>query len=218
MDISVSGFREEGDWKDIVDHGKRITHLLEDHDGTSEDELEDWNEWRPKPDETLDKEVTEKTAESVSVGKGEGEKKGKKPTDDIKKASEKTAKSTANIKDAGKKAPRDPSDAADQMNEAGDKLQDGAGYFARAIDSISRKMLRKLETVVYSRIMTYLSPYYFDNSLISANIQQKRNLLDNSEEEFVFEININDDAVKEDVKRELTDEDGDPISLDESDL
>ena len=48
--------------------------------------------------------------------------------------------------------------------------------------------------------MTQIAPYYFDNELISANLQQVRGT-----EEYVFEVNVNDDDLKLRVSNRLAD-------------
>jgi hypothetical protein len=78
------------------------------------------------------------------------------------------------------------------------KWQDTIEYVTRAADTASRKALRKLENTVYERVMTQVAPYYFDNDLVSANIQRVR-----SQEEFVFEVNVNDEALKDAVADSL---------------
>ncbi|ERH08790.1 MAG: hypothetical protein J07HX64_00539 [halophilic archaeon J07HX64] len=50
--------------------------------------------------------------------------------------------------------------------------------------------------------MTRVSPYYFDNELISANIQ---GVSRGDRPEYVFEVNINDDRIKERVSNRLAD-------------
>jgi len=46
--------------------------------------------------------------------------------------------------------------------------------------------------------MTQVAPYYFDNDLVSANVQRLR-----SQEEFVLEVNVNDDDLKDAVREYL---------------
>jgi hypothetical protein len=187
MEESVSGFKLRGTWGDIVEHGERITEALREAD-VSGDAYEEWDEWRPKHHERLGEDVSEKTAEQASVGEGKGEKKGKAPDDDLKTAGEKITESYEKLED-------------EQTEEAVDKWQDSVSYVARAADSASRKALRKVEDTVYQKVMTRLAPYYFDNDLISANIQQVGR--GDGEEEFVFEVNVNDDDLKETVSEKL---------------
>jgi hypothetical protein len=162
-----------------------------DSDGETDytDAFEEWDEWRPKAHERLGEDVEEKTAEQASVAEGEGEKAGEKPGDDLRTAGEKLSESYEQV-------------------EAGDdegalkRWQDSIDHVVRAADSAGRQAVRSVEDTVYRRVMTQLAPYYFDNELVSANIQKTTR----GEEDgpaFVFEVNVNDDAVKEAVSDRL---------------
>jgi hypothetical protein len=197
MEESISGFKIRGDWGDVVEHGERITRALRkagvhdpDHDyGASfARAFEEWDEWRPKAHETLERDVSEKTADQASVEEGKGERAGKEPDEDIKTAGEKLSESYEHLE-------KDDADAAV------DDWKESIDYVARAADSASRKALRRVEDTVYQNVMTQLAPYYFDNELISANIQQSTR---GEGEQFIFEVNVNDDVLKEDVSGQLS--------------
>ncbi|SEQ76455.1 DUF5828 family protein [Natrinema salaciae] len=198
MEESISGFKVRGDWGDIVEHGERITRALRDADVHDPDQeygarfagaFEEWEEWRPKAHETLDSDVSEKTADQASVEEGKGEKAGKEPDEDIKTAGEKLSESYEQLED-------------DDAEGAVDNWKESIDYVARAADSASRKALRRVEDTVYQNVMTQLAPYYFDNELVSANIQQAARNGGNGEQ-FVFEVNVNDDVLKESVSDRL---------------
>jgi len=188
MEESVSGFKCPGGWVDVVEHGERITKALEelaaDHD-VDEAALAEFDEWRPKSHERLDEDVNEKTAEQASVEEGKGEQEGKEPEEDLQTAGEKLAESYENL---------------DEPDEAVDKWGESIDYVARAADSASRKAIRKVEGTVYKNVMTQMSPYYFDNDLISANIQRVSR---GDSPEYVFEVNVNDDDLKTRVSNTL---------------
>jgi len=188
MEESISGFKCRGSWGDVVEHGERITAALRDASATGE-AFEEWDEWRPKAHERIDEDVKEKTAEQAHVAEGEGEKAGETLDDDLKKAGEKLSESYEKLEE-------------NDADEAVDAWQDSLGYVARAADSAGRKMLRTVEDTVYQRVMTQVAPYYFDNELVSANLQQTSRIEDN-EQGFVFEVNVNDDDVKEQVSERL---------------
>ena len=196
MEESISGFKVRGDWGDVVEHGERITRALRDagvHDPDADygarfaRAFEEWEEWRPKAHETLESDVSEKTAEQASVEEGEGEKAGKGPDEDIKTAGEKLSESYQALEE-------------DDAENAVDTWKESVDYVARAADTAGRKALRRVEDTVYQRVMTQLAPYYFDNELVSANIQQSGR---GEGEEFVFEVNVNDDVLKDDVSGTL---------------
>jgi hypothetical protein len=185
IEESVSGFKIRGSWGDIVEHGERITRALRDEDAhrdpVYQEAYEAWEEWRPKPHETIEEDVNEKTAEQAAVGEGKGERKGNTPGDDVQNAGESLAESYERL-----------GDDEDAVDGAVDKWEESIGYVARAADSAGRKALRTVEGTVYRRVMTTLAPYYFDNELVSANLQQSAREGD----EFVFEVNVNDDDLK----------------------
>jgi vacuolar-type H+-ATPase subunit I/STV1 len=192
MEESVSGFKRRGSWVDIVEHGERIAQALADLDddiNIDEDALTEFEEWRPKSHERLDEDVSEKTAEQASVKEGKGEQKGKDPDEDLQTAGEKLAESYANL---------------DEPDEAVDKWGESIDYVARAADSAGRRAIRKVEDTVYQNVMTQMSPYYFDNELISANVQRSGR---GDSPEYVFEVNVNDDDLKIRVSNLLADYD-----------
>ncbi|WP_227375067.1 DUF5828 family protein [Haladaptatus halobius] len=188
MEESISGFKLRGSWGDIVEHGERITRALRDA-GASGEAFEEWDEWRPKFHERLGEDVAEKTAEQAHVGEGKGEQAGESPDDDLKTAGEKLTESYEKLE-------------KDDTEGAMDRWQDSVNYVARAADSAGRKAIRKVEDTVYQKVMTQLAPYYFDNDLVSANIQQTSRT-ENGDEGFIFEVNVNDDDLKERVSELL---------------
>jgi hypothetical protein len=190
MEESVSGFKRRGSWVDVVEHGERIVRALEDIAGEVDvdtEALSEFDEWRPKSHERLDEDVNEKTAEQASLEEGKGEQEGKEPGDDVQTAGEKLAESYENL---------------DEPEEAVDKWGESIDYVTRAADSAGRKAIRKVEDTVYRNVMTRMSPYYFDNELISANIQRVGS---QEEPEYVFEVNVNDDDLKIRVSNQLAD-------------
>jgi hypothetical protein len=192
MEESVAGFREEGTWSDVVEHGERVTRALRDvldEEGLDLDEsaLKEWDEWRPKHDERLDEDVNEKTAEQASVEEGAGEQAGVDPDEDLQEAGDKLAESYDNL---------------DEPDEAVEKAADSVGYVARAADSAGRKALRRVEGAVYKNVMTRIAPYYFDNVLVSANVQRVGR---GTDPDYVLEVNINDDDAKIHVSNRLAD-------------
>jgi hypothetical protein len=189
MEESVSGFKTRGGWVDVVELGERVTQALKElaeTEDVDQDALEEFDEWRPKSHERLGEDVNEKTADQASVGEGEGEKAGADPDEDLQTAGEKLTESYENLDD--------PDEAVDKWGETID-------YVARAADSAGRKAIRKVEGAVYRNVMTKIAPYYFDNELISANLQR----VSDDDPRYVFEVNVNDDDLKIKVSNKLAD-------------
>ncbi|MFB6119996.1 MAG: DUF5828 family protein [Halobacteriaceae archaeon] len=182
MEDSIAGFKVRGTWGDVVEHGERITRALRDS-GRDGEAFEEWNEWRPKAHERLSEDVNEKTAEQASVGEGEGERAGKSPDEDMQTAGERLVESYEELDE-------DPDGAVE-------KWQDSVGHVARAADTAGRKALRRVEDAVYRNVMTRFTPYYFDNDLVSANLQRTR------DGDYVFEVNVNDDDLKDEARERL---------------
>jgi hypothetical protein len=195
MEESISGFKTRGDWGDVVEHGERITRALRESGVTDEqfaDAFTEWEEWRPKAHERLGDDVEQKTAEQASVDEGEGEKAGKEPSEDLRTASEKLSESYEQVE-------------AGDNESALERWQDSIDHVVRAADSAGRRAVRSVEDTVYRRVMTQLAPYYFDNELVSANIQKTTRGNGNGEgPAFVFEVNVNDDQLKDAVSDRLS--------------
>jgi hypothetical protein len=184
MEESISGFKVRGSWGDVVEHGERITRALAEA-GVDDDAFEEWNEWRPKAHERIDEEVSEKTADQASVAESEGEQEGRSAADDLQSSGEKLSESYEALED-------------DDAEGAVEQWRESVEHVARAADTAGRKALRKVEDTVYKKVMTRFTPYYFDNELASANLQWVR-----SQGEFEFEVNVNDDDVKDTVREYL---------------
>jgi len=180
MDESISGFKQRGDWGDVVEHGERITLALREA-GVDGDAFHDFDDWRPKSHERIDEDVSEKTAAQASVAEGKGEKAGKTPGEDLQTAGEKLSESYERVE-------------ADDTEGAVERWGESITHVARAADSASRKAIRKVEDTVYRKVMTQVAPYYFDNELVSANVTQVNR--SDPGEQFVFEVNVNDDELK----------------------
>lgn len=187
MEESISGFKERGGWNEVVEHGERLTHALSEVD-VDEEAFAEWNEWRPKSHERLREDVNEKTAAQASINEGEGERAGRDPDEDLKSAGETLFESYEQL---------------DDLDEVMDSWGESIEYVARAADSAGRKAVRTVEDTVYKNVMTQVSPYYFDNELVSANLQRTENARESEYAGYVFEVNVNDDDLEERVSDRL---------------
>lgn len=185
MKEHVSGFKEQGNWVDIVEHGERITAALRDVK-CSDEAFDEWDNWRPKIDEQLHGDMREKTTEQAHVEEGPGENADQSPKEDLRNAGRGLA---------------DIHNGANELDEMIDEWRESIRYVARAGDSVSRKAIRSFEDAVYMRLMTRLCPLYFDNTLISANLRrhEQRNVADT----YILEVNINDNDLKTAVREQL---------------
>ncbi|MFC6906468.1 DUF5828 family protein [Halalkalicoccus tibetensis] len=189
MEESVSGFEVTGTWGDIVEHGERITAALEATDADSE-EFEAWDEWRPKADDRLDDEISRRTSEQASVDEGRGERVGRTAEEDLRAAGEKLSESYERMGEEG---------------DAQEAVHDSVDHATRAADTAGRKVLRAVEDTVYQGAMTEVAPYYFDGELVSANVAEVSRF--GGSDEFVLEVDINDDELKEEISELLAEYD-----------
>lgn len=187
MEESISGFKQEGGWVAIVEHGERITAALRDL-GVSGEDFEEWNEWRPKTDERFSEDLDEKTAEQASIAEGDGEELGVSPDEDLETAGEELTEAVDEATNG---------DLGDTISES----KDSVAYAARATNSAGRKTVRAGEEAIYKHVMTQVSPYYFDNELVGANLSRVR---DNERQRYAFEVNVTDGDLSDQVSEQLT--------------
>jgi len=192
MEERVSGFRVRGSWADVVDHGDRITRALRAA-GVDEGALAAWEGWRPKAQERLEAEVSERTVEEATLEEGPGERAGEPPSADLERASERAVESIETAEGDG------PGDVVEKWTESLDHL-------LRAADTTARRAVRAVESTVYEEVMTRFTPYYFDDDLVSATLRRTTRLEDG--EGFVFEVTVNDDDLKAELSRRLDAGDG----------
>lgn len=192
MDVSISGFKVTGSWEDVVEHGEKMASILETIDegdsySVSTDLVEEFNEWRPKVrDLGEEDEISEKTAEKASISKNKSEEKDKSISEDIEDAASEVSKSVDSLSEKN-------------LEDSWVYWKSTTSYMTRATDTFWRRNFRRVEKFVYKHLMTIVSPYYFDNPLVSANIQRK------SKDTYSFEVNINDDELKSKIKSIMKD-------------
>lgn len=191
MEVRVSGFRVEGSWQTVVRHAHRLSKtllsaLIDRNDEISAADRQafgQWEEWRPRAGDELDQ-VADRTAEQASVGEGEGETQDVGVREDLAEAGRKLDEATEDL-------------AEDGVSEAAESVGESAEHTARAADTASRRVLRVLEENLYRHVVTRLSPYYFHNRLVGANLERV------GDDEYVFEVQVNDDALKDAVADRL---------------
>ncbi len=186
MNVRVSGFRREGSWSDIVEHAHQISRALiraRVHEGPYEGALEEYDRWRPRKGEVVD-ELEDRTIEQASITKGEGEENGVGVREDLADAGRKLGGAAGQAKEK---------DASEALR----KLGASAKHASRAADTASRRAMRSLEEGLYRHVMTRISPYYFDNALVSANLEQL------GSDRFMLEVNVKEDDLKDAVTKDL---------------
>lgn len=189
MDESHLGFKQEGDWHDVVVFGEKAylsaRQSIELMDIPEEDReqlrelAEEFDDWRPKIEEHSS-EVSDKTAENASVDPPE--------PDDIQNNMD---RASDNIKESlGAVEDNDPKKAGSHWKETTESL-------VLATGGTLKRVLQWVEKSVYKNLMTLISPYYFDNELFSASLWKK------SGGGYIFELVPNNDQFRELFEEEI---------------
>jgi hypothetical protein len=170
LSASISGFKLEGSWREIVEYGNQLTALIRQYGPAYPPE--DWNMWKPDRTDDMD-DMREKTASVTSIDENRREKKDIPPTEELSIAKKEV----------------------EEQNGAVDKTSSAVGHVILASKTSARKAVREMEETVYTNLMTQIAPCYFDTELISANIQKNGLLVD--KDTFSFEIRMNDSSVRD---------------------
>lgn len=194
MDKSHLGFKEEGDWHDIVAFGEKVyvsskqsIELMDIPEEEREDLrefLEEFDEWRPKLEEESE-EVSNKTAENASVDSPESDE----IQENVESASENMKESLEAVEE------NDPKKAGSHWKETTESLVLASG-------GTLQRVLEWFEKSIYKNVMPILSPYYFDNDILSASLWKK------SDDKYIFELVPNDDQFREVFEKEIEEIDG----------
>lgn len=158
MEETVSGVKIEGEWEEIVDDGEDVRAALEDADAPDED-IAAFDEWRPRPDESLDDEVRERTVAKATVPENEVEADGKTPAEEAGDA-------VADLGDAAKRA----TDL--DVDEASENGRSALARFLRSVETLARKAVRRIETIVYTHFQSRAGPQYLDTGSVSASLRK----------------------------------------------
>lgn len=182
---TVSGFRIEGRWEDIVNTGEEVSKAMKDAD-VDDENVEKWEEWRPREEERFDRELREKTAKTACVSKNPVEEEGKTAVEEAGEA----------VGDVGRAV---EAATKGEREKASEKSREAAIEFALSIDTVCRKALRRFELVVYKHIATRTNPHYFDNEAVFAYVKKgnmlRLGVLTADEEQYQLSVEIEDEAL-----------------------
>ncbi len=189
MKVGQGGFRVVGDWGEIVEHAERLTSALdrafvEEERERFEEAFEQWRGWRPRPGEVVE-EVRDRTAEEASLDEADVEEEANGVREDLHEAREHLEEKLGET---------------EGVPEAAEAVKGAAEKASRSARSASRQAWRALEESVYRHVMTRVSPYYFDNALVSASLERL------GEASFAFEVKVKEDALEDRVVARLEEE------------
>ncbi|WGI17693.1 DUF5828 family protein [Methanonatronarchaeum sp. AMET-Sl] len=188
VSTTLSGMKVEGEWNDVVETSREVSKVLEENG--FDEELDDWNYWRPREEEDYSRDLVDKTAQVCCTSENSLEKADKKPGEEARDGLKKVKKAIE-----------------DESPEGNEELKEGVKKFYLSADTVARKMVRNFEKFVFKNVISKTNPQFFDSEPISANIKKKNRLKDKikgkKREEYVMEINVNDTEVKEKVMNKI---------------
>lgn len=194
METRISGFRVEGSWDHVVAHGDLISEALQELGSKAHprmdprayrEALHEFEHWRPREGETIEEDVRPRTAEKASLVRGEGEQRGRSTGEDLERAGQALV------------APESMAFVDASMIR---RFAEAGRLTGRAIDTGLRGLLRTFEESIYEHLMTRTAPCYFDNRVVSANLARHGH---NGSTKYEFEVNINEDNLKEKVSERV---------------
>lgn len=183
MQDTVCGVRFEGDWEELANWSETVTTALE-QTASEDEELEDWEEWRPRESESMEEDHREKTVEKACMDEENVKPHDADPSDDVGEA----------VAEA--------SDAVDEVTKgrirgATSRIAVSIHRAGRSIYTATKAGFRRFEAAVYHHIMTRTNPHYFDSDLVSASVESKGSLLDD-DKIYKLTVNLNDrERIKE---------------------
>lgn len=182
MQETVAGVKIEGDWDDVANSGEDMQDAL---DGAApEEDVEAFEEWRPRPDEDAEA-VRERTVKHARVTENRVEADGKTAMDEANRAAQEFEAAAQNVADG----------AVDEASRDG---RTAIVRFARSVETAARKVMRRIETVIYTHFQSRTNPYYLDTASVSATLRQK-GFRDSSRYELAVDVTDTDasDTFKE---------------------
>lgn len=178
-----SGVKKKGDWKEISEFAEEVEEAV--NDNAESESVEDFDDWRPKVEET-ERDVKKKTIDKAVIQEKELEKESEGVKEDLKNASGKVAE--AGMKAAKKESPEK------EIREASEDV-------AKPFYSGLLKFLRALESRVYSWFALRFNPYYLDTEDFSVDMKYRK------DGDFEMDVAAPEEEVREDLQKNFLEED-----------
>ncbi|OKY79024.1 MAG: hypothetical protein BTN85_1530 [Candidatus Methanohalarchaeum thermophilum] len=186
MQETISGVKLEGSWDEVCEETKVMTEVLEK--AGHEEDLTQWEKWRPEENESYHDEVRERTVKMASIKKKSIEESEEPIRSKIKQSIVEITKSLS---------------FRDKTERSTEKIKESIKNLLTATYIGSRKLIRQVETTIYKHIMSRTNPQYFDTKSVSASLNQKKKFLKKDKSEYVIKINVNDDKLCKQVQEEF---------------
>ena len=182
VEMTNAGLKCKGSWDDICDFARELEGVMKEC-VANEDSIEQFDEWRPRENEDYS-DMTERTAEKAAIGEKHVEEEFNGAKQEMKDVEADVKKAFDDVINGGK---------------AGEDIKDSSKHFERLVEAESVRSLRKIEEIIYKKIMLKFNPDYFDTENFSVNLEKNH-------EDYVLTINVTDEdnrkSIKDLVKRE----------------
>lgn len=178
MKETVCGVRFEGDWEELANWSKTVTKALE-RTAADTDDVEAWEQWRPRAAESMDKDHREKTVEQACMNEEQVKPHDADPSDDVEEA-------VAEVSDAVDEVTKG------RIRQASNRIAVSLHRAGRSVHTATKAGFRRFEAAVYHHIMTRTNPHYFDSDLVSASVATKGSLFGDRDQTYELTVNIND--------------------------
>lgn len=169
IEITNSGLKYDGSWENICDFARNLEGVIKKC-VSNEDSIEQYHEWRPRKNEKY-KDMTEKTAKEAALKTKDVEKKFNGTKQELKDVEMDLKKSVVDVKN-GKSPSKD--------------IKDASKHIERLVEAESVLSLRKMEMIIYEKLMLKFNPDYFDTEDFSVNLEKNH-------KNYVLRINITDE-------------------------
>lgn len=181
IETTNAGLKYEGTWKEICDFSRDLDSTFKKCVPNG-DSIIEYEKWMPRENENG--KMEKKTAEEAAMKTKRVEKEfngTKQEIDDAKKKVKESIEDVKNGKNPGK------------------DLKDASKHIEKLIGAKSVKSLRKMEEIIYEKIMLKFNPCYFDTEEFSVNLKEKG-------DNYVLTLNITDEEERQRIKRILTED------------
>ncbi|MFP4051435.1 MAG: DUF5828 family protein [Thermoplasmata archaeon] len=182
--MTNSGIKYEGSWEEICDFSEGLEDVIKEgiHDSS---EIKHFHEWRPREKDGKN-DISHRTAEEASIKQKKIEREFKGTKEEITEAEQKFKESIDDVK---------------HLHNPSRDIKDASKHIENLVEAKSVQSLRKMEEMIYEKLMLKFNPYYFDTEDFSINLNDEKN------KDFTLIINIPDEEKRKKVK-DILSEDG----------
>lgn len=183
LEVTNAGLKYRGTWGAICGFSRELEKII-DECVSNGDSIDQYNDWRPREHEG-ERDIKEKTAKVASLNTKNVEKESNGAKKDLGDAGEKLKCSVENVKNGDNPAKN---------------LKDASKHVGNLVGAKSVQSIRKMEHIIYEKIMLIFNPYYLDTEDFSVNLERQKDY-------YVLTINIPDEEKRRKVKKTVEKED-----------